>query len=136
VVEINGLFHDCPACRGEGYIIIGLRHVVNAFDFTDGPEKILPSSKRYPCPECQKVFYHSDLDDLNAVEPMRQDFKEREAYVNHLKLGIAQRLGRMMVDRIKFTEHDVPEHMPFGYVGLRGRVFVVNRTALKREFQK
>jgi hypothetical protein len=41
-----------------------------------------------------------------------------------------------MVDRIKFTEHDVPEHMPFGYVGLRGRVFVVNRTALKREFQK
>jgi hypothetical protein len=136
VVEVTKILHDCPACMGKCFIEVLQRYPVEIVRREDGPQFIKPVYKKYPCPECQKVFYHSDLEDLNVVEPMRYEFKGKDEYVDHLKRGIASRLGQMLLGRIKFTEHDVPEHMPYGYMALRGRVFVVKRTALKREFQK
>jgi hypothetical protein len=136
MVEIKSLDHYCPACRGACFIEIAQCYPVEVARREEGPKFIKPSYKKYPCPECQKVFYHSDLEDLNVVEPMRYEFKYKPEYVNHLKTGIARRLGQMMLGLINFRERDDPESQPYGYMGLHGRVFVIKQSAIKREFEK
>lgn len=125
------LFDNCPACRGTRQIEVQMMYSVQICHSDEPPAYVPPDVKRYPCPECQSVFYKSDLVHTNVQLPLREQFKDEPGYVDHLENDIARRLGQLALskDAVSFRPGKDMDMSYYGYRQHIGTMYVVKNTA-------
>lgn len=118
----------CMICDGARVIDLAINYQVRMDMLSTVPDQIPPSSKRYPCPECQPVFYRHDLIDCHSAEPHREEFADEKGYQTSINNHIARRIGQVALSRdtILFEQGDT---MGMGYRYRIGTLFVVKPTA-------
>lgn len=133
MVEIPTIGHYCPACKGEGVITLELHYPVTV-EPENVPDSIPPDYKRYPCPECQKTFYHNDIQVAEAHEQMQIESADRDEYIKGLKERVARHLAHLMTPHIQFTtlNRQPSDFDALGFGVLSGRLRVVKLEAVKR----
>jgi hypothetical protein len=114
---------DCPLCHGESIITLTLRYPAISVDPEEVPVCIPPTTKQYPCPECQPVFHGQDLVQVHGMESFMPEFLERDGYRDSIKFAVARTLTRVALknDCIRFNEY-IPEGSPLYSFHQRGEL--------------
>lgn len=122
------LFDNCPACRGTCHIEVRMQYAIRSWLDDDPSPYAPPAVKRYPCPECQTVFYHTDLIQANVQQPLRDEFKQDAGYTQHIEWDLARQLGQLALQHGGVTFR-AGEDLGMGFREHVGTAYVVKNTA-------
>lgn len=90
----SGVIHMCQICGGIGRVKLPLLKESRYITLDDDVPEVGPVTfKEYLCPECQPVFYLSDLQQVHAGSIHPNQIVETEKAVFHVWNTLARRIG-------------------------------------------